>query len=61
MKPLFVIPADRLPPGFAETLDAKPERPVTPKPAATVVLMRDADRALDPAARERPESRGRLT
>ena len=41
-KPLFVIPADRLPPGFAETLDAPPTA-VAPKPAATVVLMRDHD------------------
>src|SRR6187402_1003080 len=42
-QPLFVIPADRLPPGFAETLDAPPAKTVAPKPAATVVLMRDAD------------------
>ncbi|MGQ0561742.1 MAG: NUDIX hydrolase [Gemmatimonadota bacterium] len=41
--PLFVIPAERLPPGFAERLDAPPTRPVEPKPAATVVVLRDAD------------------
>jgi 8-oxo-dGTP pyrophosphatase MutT (NUDIX family) len=57
-EPLFVIPADRLPPGFAETLDAKPERPVAPKPAATVVLMRDADRALEVLLLKRHRSSG---
>lgn len=45
-EPLFVIPADRLPPGFAETLDAPPEKVVTPKPAATVVMMRDSEDGL---------------
>lgn len=40
--PDSVIPFDRLPPGFAETLDAPPDDPVTPRPAATVVLLRDA-------------------
>ena len=57
-KPLFVIPADRLPPGFAETLDAKPANPVAPKPAATVVLMRDADRALEVLLLKRHRSSG---
>lgn len=42
-EPLFTIPSDRLPPGFAEALDAPPRNVVVPKPAATVVLMRDAD------------------
>lgn len=45
--PLFVIPTDRLPPGFAETLDAAPATIAEPKPAATVVLMRDANRELE--------------
>lgn len=45
-KPLFVIPADRLPPGFAETLDAPPAKVVAPKPAATVVMMRDGEDGL---------------
>ena len=40
-EPLFTIPADRLPPGFAETLDAPPSEVAPPRPAATVVLMRD--------------------
>lgn len=38
---MFEIPADRLPPGFVETLDHPPARPATPRPAATVVLLRD--------------------
>jgi 8-oxo-dGTP pyrophosphatase MutT (NUDIX family) len=40
--PLFTIPAERLPPGFAEKLDELVETPVEPKPAATVILLRDA-------------------
>jgi 8-oxo-dGTP pyrophosphatase MutT (NUDIX family) len=39
--PDSVIPFDRLPPGFAETLDSPPDVPVEPRPAATVVLLRD--------------------
>lgn len=38
---MFEIPLDRLPPGFAESVERKPDRPVAPEPAATVVLMRD--------------------
>lgn len=37
----YTIPFDRLPPGFAETLDNPPDEPVRPRPAATVVLLRD--------------------
>jgi 8-oxo-dGTP pyrophosphatase MutT (NUDIX family) len=40
--PDSVIPFDRLPPGFADSLDAPPSEPVQPRPAATVVLLRDA-------------------
>lgn len=39
--PDSVIPFDRLPPGFAETLDDPPADPVPTRPAATVVLLRD--------------------
>ena len=39
--PDSVIPFDRLPPGFAETLDAPPDEPAATRPAATVVLLRD--------------------
>jgi 8-oxo-dGTP pyrophosphatase MutT (NUDIX family) len=40
--PDSVIPFDRLPPGFADSLDEPPSEPVEPRPAATVVLLRDA-------------------
>jgi len=39
----FVIPSEALPPGFADTLDDPARTPVEPRPAATVVLMRDAE------------------
>lgn len=38
---VFVIPADRLPPGFAERIERPPAEPAVPVPAATVVLLRD--------------------
>jgi recombination protein RecT len=38
----LVIPSDRLPPGFAERLDQPPADVAVPRPAATVVLVRDA-------------------
>lgn len=37
----YVIPAERLPEGFLESLDSPPDPPATPLPAATVVLLRD--------------------
>jgi recombination protein RecT len=43
-EPEFVIPAERLPPGFAESVDQPPREPAEAKPAATIVLLRDADR-----------------
>ena len=39
--PDYEIPAERLPPGFVETLEAPPEKPTVAVAAATVVLMRD--------------------
>jgi 8-oxo-dGTP pyrophosphatase MutT (NUDIX family) len=39
---MFEIPAERLPPGFLDTIEAEPERPTTPRPAATIILLRDA-------------------
>ncbi|HKK93486.1 MAG TPA: NUDIX hydrolase [Longimicrobiales bacterium] len=44
------IPWSRLPPGFAKTVQIIPDDPVTPRQAATVVLMRDG-----PAADHPPE------
>lgn len=40
---MFEIPSDRLPPGFADTVESPPDRPTTPRPAATTVLLRDGD------------------
>lgn len=37
----FTIPEDRLPPGFAESVETVPDAPAVPRPAATVVLGRD--------------------
>lgn len=56
--PLFTIPAERLPPGFAETLDQPVEHAVEPKPAATVALMRDSDGALEVLLLKRHRSSG---
>jgi 8-oxo-dGTP pyrophosphatase MutT (NUDIX family) len=39
----FVIPTEALPPGFAEKLDDPALIPVEPRPASTVVLLRDAE------------------
>lgn len=40
----MVIPAEHLPPGFAEQVEAPPARPAPARPAATVALMRDTER-----------------
>jgi 8-oxo-dGTP pyrophosphatase MutT (NUDIX family) len=37
----FIIPSERLPPGFAESIERPAAQPVEPKPAATAVLMRE--------------------
>ena len=37
----FTIPFNRLPPGFAEMLDRVPDQPVTPRPAATILMLRE--------------------
>ncbi|MBI4539639.1 MAG: NUDIX hydrolase [Gemmatimonadetes bacterium] len=37
----YRIPNERLPDGFVESLESPPDPPVTPVPAATVVLLRD--------------------
>ncbi|MGK7311766.1 MAG: NUDIX hydrolase [Candidatus Longimicrobiales bacterium M2_2A_002] len=39
---MFEIPEERLPPGFAETVEEPPPEPAEALPAATVVLMRDS-------------------
>ena len=45
--PDFVIPADRLPPGFAQSVDHPPSEPAEAKPAATIVLMRDGESGME--------------
>jgi 8-oxo-dGTP pyrophosphatase MutT (NUDIX family) len=40
---VFLIPEAHLPPGFAEKVEHGGFAPAAPRPAATVVLMRDAD------------------
>lgn len=37
----FTIPFERLPPGFAETLDRVPDQPAPTRPAATILMLRD--------------------
>lgn len=44
--PLFTIPAERLPPGFAEKVDA-PDPPTDPKPASTIVLARNGHEGME--------------
>lgn len=45
--PDSVLPFDRLPPGFAETLENPPDVPVKARPAATIVLMREGEEGLE--------------
>jgi recombination protein RecT len=45
--PDFIIPFDSLPERFAESVAHPPAVPATPKPAATVVLLRDGARAME--------------
>ena len=40
---MFEIPQERLPPGFADTVADPPDTPATPRPAATILLMRTPD------------------
>lgn len=55
---MFVIPGDRLPPGFAERIDSPPQPPATPRPAATVVLARDAEAGMEVLLLRRGRSAG---
>jgi recombination protein RecT len=54
----FVIPSERLPPGFAERIEAPPEPPPAPLPAATAVLLRDAPAGLEVLVLRRNRSSG---
>lgn len=55
---MFEIPAERLPPGFVETVDRPPEQPATPHPAATLVLLRDGGDGLQVLLMRRHRSSG---
>lgn len=55
---MFEIPEERLPPGFAETVDKPPSRPAQPRPAATVVLLRDTTAGLEVLLMRRHRSSG---
>lgn len=43
----MVIPADRLPPGFAQRIGETVSSPAEPQPAATAVLMRDGEQGIE--------------
>ena len=42
-RPRQIIPFDRLPPGFVDTIDENAGPPAVPRPAWTVVLMRESE------------------
>ena len=54
----FTIPVDRLPPGFAEKIDAPPAIPAEPKPAATAVLLRQGPSEAEVLLLQRHHSSG---
>ncbi len=56
--PEFEIPEDRLPPGFIDTLGEIPENPVSPRPAATVVLLRSGLSGMEVLLLRRARSAG---
>ncbi len=53
---MFEIPQDNLPEGFAETVDRPPSKPATPRPAATIVLLRDGAEGLEALLLQRHRS-----
>jgi 8-oxo-dGTP pyrophosphatase MutT (NUDIX family) len=54
----FIIPTERLPPGFAENVDTPSASAAEALPAATAVLMRDADDGLEVLLLRRTRSSG---
>lgn len=54
----YQIPNENLPDGFASSIGDAPEHPATPRPAATVVLARDADEGLEVLLVQRTRSSG---
>lgn len=55
---MFEIPEDRLPPGFADSVVEPPARPATPRPAATIALLRDRARSVEVLLMRRHRSSG---
>lgn len=55
---MFEIPSERLPPGFAETVERPPESPAAPRPAATIVLLRDGAGGLEALLMRRHRASG---
>lgn len=43
----FTIPFDRLPPGFADALEVIPDPPAEPRPASTILLLRNASTGVE--------------
>lgn len=54
----YEIPTDRLPEGFRDTLGAPPSEPVRPRPAATVILLREGPSAPEILLLKRNRSTG---
>jgi 8-oxo-dGTP pyrophosphatase MutT (NUDIX family) len=54
----FIVSEDHLPPGIAKRIDDPPMSPSDPRPAATVVLMRDSDEGLQVLLLKRVHSSG---
>lgn len=55
---VFEIPAAQLPPGFAERVDTPPDTPAEPRPAATVVLLRQGPDGPEALLLRRPATSG---
>ncbi|MEX0979753.1 MAG: hypothetical protein WDZ89_01590 [Gemmatimonadota bacterium] len=53
-----VIPFEKLPSGFGDLVDAPPEEPAVPRPAATILLMRDGPPGLEVLLLRRSRSSG---
>ena len=53
-----IIPFDRLPPGFVDSIDAGDPSPAVPRPASTVVLMREGSGNIEVLLLRRSRSAG---
>lgn len=57
-EPDYTIPNERLPPGFLQSLERAPTQAVVPRPAATIVLLRDSAAGPEVLLLERIKSAG---